>query len=148
MIFAATFHARVRTIPSLTAFGAAAIVAACMLTEVAAFQSLAFRSNPDPVRAALLNDLQSFFFQVMTFPTLLFLGAAGTAILVSGALPRSLGLAGLVAAALQVVSWVSFFAPSGILVGGALPNIVGFAALLAWLTTCSIVMLLDQRRQT
>lgn len=147
VIFAATFHGRVRNIPSLTAFGAAVIVAACMLGEVAAFQSLAFRPNPDPIRAAVLNDLQAFTFQVMTFPMLLFLGAAGTAILHSGALPRRLGLAGVAAAALQVVAWISFFAPSGNLAAGALPDIVAFAAMLTWLVACSIVMLVAQPRR-
>jgi hypothetical protein len=147
VIFAATFHARLRSIPSLTAFGAAAIVAASMLAEVAAFHALAFRPNPDPTRAALLSDLQSFSFQVTTFPMLLFLGAAGTATLLSRMLPRWLGLAAVVAAALQVVAWISFFAPSGILAAGALPDIVAFAGLLAWLAACSIVMLVVQRRQ-
>jgi hypothetical protein len=141
VIFAATFHARVRNIPSLTAFAAAAILTACTLVEVAAFQALAFRPTPDPARAALLNDLQAFTFQVATFPTLLFLGAAATAVLASGALPRWLGLAGALAAGLQVVAWISFFAPSGILAAGALPDIVSFAALLAWLSTCSLAML-------
>src|SRR3981081_4571051 len=46
VIFVATFHARVRTIPSLTAFVATAIVAASMLAEVAAFHALAFRPTP------------------------------------------------------------------------------------------------------
>jgi hypothetical protein len=147
VIFAATIHARIRSTPSLTAFGAAAVIAACMLAEVAAFHALAFRPNPDPVRAALLNDLQAFSFQVMTFPILLFLGAAGTAILYSGALPRWLGLAGLAGAALQSVAWISFFAPPGILAAGALPDIVAFAALQIWLIACSIVMLVELRRR-
>jgi hypothetical protein len=141
VIFAATFHARVRSTPSLTAFAAAAILAACTLVEVAAFQALAFRPNPDSARAALLNDLQSFTFQVATFPTLLFLGSAGTAILASGSLPQWLGLAASIAAGLQVIAWISFFAPPGILAAGALPDIVSFAALLAWLITCSLAML-------
>jgi hypothetical protein len=139
--FAATFHARIRSIPSLTAFVAAAILAACTLVQVAAFHALAFRPNPDPARAALLNDLQSFAFQVSTFPTLLLLGAAAAAILASRALPRWLGQAAAVAAALQAVAWISFFAPPGILAAGALPDIISFAALLAWLVTCSVVML-------
>jgi hypothetical protein len=50
-----------------------------------------------------------------------------------------------VAAGLQVVAWISFFAPSGILAAGALPDIVSFAALLAWLVTCSLVMLVRAR---
>jgi hypothetical protein len=125
----------------MTAFVAAAIIAASTLVQGAAFEALAFRPNPDLARAALLNDLQSFVFQVTTFPTLLFLGAAGAAILSSGALPRWLALAAALAAALQAVAWISFFAPSGILAAGALPDIVSFAALLAWLATCSLVML-------
>jgi hypothetical protein len=141
VIFAATFHARLRSIPSLTAFGAAAIVAACTLVQVAVFHALAFRTSPDPTRAVVLNDLQTFAFQVTTFPTLLFLAAAGAAILLSGSLPRRLGLVAFAAAALQVVAWVSFFAPSGILVAGALPDIAAFAALLAWVVACSVVML-------
>jgi hypothetical protein len=88
VVFAATLHSRTRTMASLTAFAAAAIVAACVLVQVAAFQALAFRPSPDPPRAALLNDLQSFTFQVATFPTLLFLAAAGAAILTSRSLPR------------------------------------------------------------
>jgi hypothetical protein len=52
VMFAATFHARIRSIPSLTAFVTAAIVAACMLVQVAAFQALAFRPNPDATRPA------------------------------------------------------------------------------------------------
>jgi hypothetical protein len=145
VIFAAVFHARIRTTPSMTAFVAAAIIAATTLVQVAAFQALAFRPNPDLARAALLNDLQSFLFQVTTFPTLLFLGAAGAAILSSGALPRWLGLAAALAAALQAVAWISFFAPSWILAAGALPDIVSFATLLAWLVTCSLVMLVRAR---
>lgn len=141
VIFAATFHARVRSMPSLTAFGAAAILAACMLVEVAAFHALAFRPNPEPARAALLNDLQSFTFQVTTFPSLLFLGAAGIAILGSGILPRWLGMAAAIAAGLQVISWISFFAPSGVLAAGAIPDILAFSALLAWTVLCSITML-------
>jgi len=141
VIFAAVFYARIRTTPSMTAFVGASIIAASTLVQVAAFQALAFRPNPDLVRAALLNDLQSFVFQVTTFPTLLFLGAAGAAILTSSALPRWLGLAAGGAAGLQVVAWISFFAPSGILAAGALPDIVSFVALLGWLVTCSLVML-------
>jgi hypothetical protein len=141
VVFAATLHARIKTTGSLTALIAAAIVAACVLVQVAAFQSLAFRPNPEPARAALLNDLQSFTFQVATFPTLLFLGAAAAAILSSRRLPSWLGLTAAVAAALQAVSWVSFFAPSGILAAGGLPDIVSFAALLAWLAACSVVMM-------
>jgi len=145
VIFAAVFHARIRTTPSMTAFVGAAIIAASTLVQVAAFQALAFRPNPDLARAALLNDLQSFVFQVTTFPTLLFLGAAGAAILTSSALPRWLGLAAAVAAGLQVVAWISFFVPSGILAAGALPDIVSFVALLAWLVTCSLAMLVRSK---
>jgi hypothetical protein len=141
VIFVATIHARIRTTPSLTALAAAAIIAACTLVQVAAFQSLAYRPNPDPVRAALLNDFQTFAFQVTTFPTLLFLGSAGVAILQSAALPRWLGLSALVGACLQVIAWISFFAPPGILAAGALPDIVAFTALLAWLIASSLTML-------
>jgi hypothetical protein len=141
VVFAATFHARMRTMPSLTAFAAAATVAACVFVQVAAFQALAFRAGPDPTRAALLNDLQSFTFQVATFPTLLFLGAAAAAILTSRSLPRWLGWAAVAAAVLQAVSWISFFAPSGMLAAGGLPDVVSFAAHLAWLVACSVVML-------
>ncbi len=141
VLFAASFHSRIKTTPSLTSLVGAAILAACVLVQVAAFQALAFRPNPDLVRAALLNDLQSFTFQVATFPTLLFLGAAAASILGSAALPRWVGLGGLAAAALQAVSWVSFFAPSGSLAAGGVPNVVSFAALLAWLVASSVVML-------
>jgi hypothetical protein len=143
VIFAATLHARVRTMPSLTAFVAAGIFAACAFVQVAAFHTLAFRSNPDPGRAALLNDLQSFMFQVTTFPTLLFLSSVAAAILTSRALPRWLGLAALAAALLQVAAWISFFAPPGILAAGALPDILAFAGLLAWLVLCSSLMLIE-----
>jgi hypothetical protein len=141
VVFAATFHSRIKTTGSLTALAAAAIVAACVLVQVAAFQTLAFRPNPDLARAALLNDLQSFTFQVATFPSLLFLGASAAAILNSRGLPNWLGLAAAAAATLQAVSWVSFFAPSGILAAGGLPDIVSFAALLAWLVACPVVMM-------
>lgn len=147
VVFAATFHSRVRNIPSLTVFGSAGIVAACSLVQVAVFEALTFRPNPDPTRAALLNDLQSFTFQVTTFPLALFLIAACVAIFASSVLPRWLGLAAAAAAVLQVAAWISFFAPSGILAAGGLPNIVSFAALLAWLVACS-VMLLEQSRRS
>jgi hypothetical protein len=145
VIFAATFHARIRSGLSMTAFVAAAIIAASALVQVAAFHALAFRPSADPVRAALLNDFQSFTFQVATFPSLLFLGAAGAAILASGELPRWLGLAATVAAGLQAVSWISFFAPRGILAAGGLPDIASFGALLAWLVACSVAMLVQHR---
>jgi len=140
VLFAATFHARIRTIPSLVALVAAAILAACTLVEVAAFQALVYRLNPDPSRAALLSDFQSFAFQVTTFPALLFLGAAAVAILGSAALPRWVGFAAAGAAVLQAISWVSFFAPSGPLAAGAYPDIAAFAALLGWLIGCSVAM--------
>jgi hypothetical protein len=146
VIFAATFHARIQSGLSMTAFVAAAIIAATTLVQVAAFHALAFRANPEPLRAALLNDLQGFTFQVTTFPSLLFLGAAGAAILVSGGLQRWFGLAAIVAAGLQAFSWVSFFAPSGVLAAGAVPDIVSFAALLTWLVACSVAMLMQDRR--
>ena len=146
VIFAATLHARVRTGLSMVAYVAAAIVAALTLVQVAAFHALAFRPDPEPVRAALLNDLQSFTFQVTTFPILLFLGAAAAAIIVSAELPRWLGIAALVAAALQVVSWISFFEPPGMLAAGALPDIFAFGSMLAWLVACSITMLAQPRR--
>jgi hypothetical protein len=146
VIFAAAFHSRIQSIRSLTAFGAAAIVAACVLVQVAAFQALAFRPHADPVRAALLNDLQSFTFQVATFPTLLFLGAAAAAILGSSFLPRWVGLAAAGAACLQALAWVSFFAPSGLLAAGGLPDVVSFAGLLAWLVACSVLMLVRGRQ--
>jgi hypothetical protein len=141
VVFAATLHSRIRTMASLTAFAASAIVAACVLVQVAAFQALAFRPGADGARAALLNDLQSFTFQVATFPTLLFLGAAAAAILTSRSLPRWAGLAAAAAALLQAVSWISFFAPSGNLAAGGLPDVLSFAALLAWLVACSVAIL-------
>jgi hypothetical protein len=145
VVFAAVFHSRIRTMPSLTAFVGAAILAACVLVQVAAFHALAFRPNPDPTRAALLNDLQSFTFQVATFPTLLFLGAAAAAFFGTRRLPNWVGFLAALAAALQVVAWISFFAPSGILAAGGLLDIASFAALLAWLVVCSIVMLVQAR---
>jgi hypothetical protein len=141
VIFAATFHARIRSIPSLTTLAAAAILAACMLVQVAAFQALAFRPNPDPARAALLNDFQTFAFQVTTFPALLFLGSAGASIVGSGGLPRWLGVTAAAAAILQAVAWISFFTAPGVLAAGALPDVISFAAVLGWLVACSVVML-------
>jgi hypothetical protein len=142
IIFAATLHSRIGGAASLTAFVAAAIIAACTLVQVAAFQALAFRPNPDPVRAALLNDLQSFTFQVTTFPTLLFLGSAGAAILASSALPRWVGLGAAVAACVQVVAWISFYAPPGLFAAGGIPDVIAFTALLVWLVASSLTMLL------
>jgi hypothetical protein len=109
-------------VASLTALAAVVVIAACTLVEVAAFQALAYRPNPDPARATLLNDLQDFAFQVTTFPALLFLAASSFAIRATHALPRILGRAGAVAAALQVVAWVSFFAPTGPLAAGGAPQ--------------------------
>jgi hypothetical protein len=140
VLFAATFHARVRSIPSLLAFIAAAIIAACTLIEVAAFQALAYRPNADAARAAVLNDFQSFAFQVTTFPALLFLGAAAVAIFRSATLPNWLGLAAGIGAVLQAVSWVSFFAQPGPLAAGSYPDIVAFGSLLGWLVACSVAM--------
>jgi hypothetical protein len=55
-------------------------------------------------------------------------------------LPRVLGQAAAIAAALQVVAWISFFAPSGQLAAGGIPSIIAFAALLAWTVACSLTM--------
>jgi hypothetical protein len=140
MVFAATLHARIANTASLAAFAAVAVIAACTLVEVAAFQALAYRPSPDDERATLLNDLQDFGFQVTAFPALLFLAASSYAILATHALPRVLGQAAAVAAVLQVVAWVSFFAPTGPLAAGGVPSIISFAALLAWTAACSITM--------
>ena len=140
MVFAATLHTRLGDNASLTAFAAVVVIAACTLVEVAAFETLAYRPSPDAARATLLNDLQDFGFQVTSFPALLFLAASSYAILTSRELPRIVGQAAAVAAALQVVAWVSFFAPSGPLAAGGVPSIISFAALLAWTAACSITM--------
>ena len=113
MVFAATLHDWLGNTASLTALAAIAVMAACTLLEVAVFQSLVYRPNPDAARATLLNDLQDFAFQVTTFPALLFLASSAYAILTTRRLPRSAGQAAAVAAALQVVAWVAFFTPSG-----------------------------------
>ena len=140
ILFAATLHARIGDLASLTALAAAVAIAACVLVEVAAFQALVYRPDPDPARAALLNDLQDFGFEVSTFPTLLFLAASAYAIHSSRSLPRLLGWAAALAAAVQVITWMSFFAPTGPLAAGGMPNVIAFAALLAWTLACSITM--------
>jgi hypothetical protein len=140
LVFAATLHARLGDIGSLTGMAAVVVIAACTLVEIAVFQALAYRPDPDEGRAALLNDLQNFGFLVTTFPALLFLAASSYAIITTRALPRLLGWAAAAAAALQVVAWVSFFAPTGPLAAGGRPSIIAFAALLAWTVACSITM--------
>jgi hypothetical protein len=140
IVFASTVHSRLCNNASLTALVAAAVIAACTLVEVSVFQALVYRPDPDAARATLLNDLQGFGFQVTTFPSLLFLGASSVAILGTHGLPGALGVAAAVAAALQVVGWVSFFAPSGPFAAGGIPSIVAFAALMAWIVACSITM--------
>jgi hypothetical protein len=140
MVFAAALHARLGDVASLTALTAVTAMAACILVEVAAFQSLVYRPHPDAARATLLNDLQNFGFLVTSFPALLFLAASSYAILTTRLLPRLLGQGAAIAAALQVVAWVSFFAPSGSLAAGGIPSIVTFSALLAWTMACSVTM--------
>jgi len=140
IVFAATLHARIGDVASLTAMAAAVAIAACTLVEVAAFQALVYRPDPDSARATLLNDLQDFGFLVTTFPALLFLAASSNAILTSRALPRILGWAAALAAALQTVAWVSFFAPTGLFAAGGIPSIIAFVALLTWTLACSITM--------
>ena len=142
VVFAATLHDWLGSTASMTAFAAVAVIAACTLVEVAVFQSLVYRPSPDASRATLLNDLQDFAFQVTTFPALLFLGASSYAILTTGRLPRLLGQAAAVAAALQVVAWVAFFTPSGPLAAGGIPSEIAFGALLAWVLGCSLTMAL------
>ena len=144
VLFAASLHARLKTTASMTAFGAACILAACTLVQVAAFEALAYRPNPDPVRATLLNDFQTFAFEVTTFPALVFLAASAVAILNSRALSRWLGWGAAAAAALQAVAWISFFAPPGPLAAGAGPDIVSFVALLAWLVAGSITLMVKR----
>ena len=140
ILFAATLHARIGDHASLTALAAAVAIAACVLVEVAAFQALVYRPDPDPARATLLNDLQNFGFEVTTFPTLLFLAGSSYAILSSLSLPRVLGWAAALAATVQVITWVSFFAPTGPLAAGGMLSVIAFAALLAWTLACSITM--------
>lgn len=147
LVFAATLHARLGGVASLTALVAVGVIAACTLVEVAAFQALVYRPSPDAARATLLNDLQDFGFQVTSFPALLFLAASSYAILTTRGLPRILGQAAAIAGAVEVVAWISFFAPTGQLAAGGLPSIVAFGALLAWTVACSITMLVRPQRQ-
>jgi hypothetical protein len=147
MVFAATLHDWLGGAASLTAFGAVTAIAACTLVEVAVFQSLVYRPNPDAARATLLNDVQDFAFQVTTFPALLFLASTSYAILTTRRLPRSAGLAAAVAAALQVVAWVAFFTPSGRFAAGGIPSEIAFAALVAWVLGCSLTMFVVGRRR-
>ena len=147
MVFSATLYARLGGIASLTAFMAVVGLAACLLVEVAAFQTLVYRPSPDAVTATLLNDFQNFGFVVTTFPSLLYLAASSYAILSTGGLPKLLGYAAALAALLQVVAWVSFFAPTGPLAAGAVPSLVAFTAWLGWSVACSVTMVvLPQQR--
>ena len=148
MVFAATLHDWVGGTAALTAFGAITVLAACTLVEVAVFQSLVYRPNPDPARVTLLNDVQDFAFQVTTFPALLFLASSSYAILTTRVLPRTAGHAAAVAAALQVVAWVAFFTPSGRFAAGGIPSEISFAALVAWVLGCSLTMFVLGRRAT
>jgi hypothetical protein len=140
MVFAATLYARLGSIASLTAFMAVVALSACLLVEVAAFQTLVYRPSPDAVTATLLNDFQNFGFIVTTFPSLLYLAASSYAILSTNELPRFLGYAAAVAALLQVVGWVSFFAPTGPLAAGGVPSLIAFTAWLGWAMACSVTM--------
>ena len=148
MVFAATLHDRLGGTASLTALGAVTAMAACMLVEVAVFQSLVYRPNPDAARVTLLNDVQDFAFQVTTFPALLFLASSAYAILTTRLLPRRAGQAAAVAAALQIVAWVAFFTPSGRFAAGGIPSEIAFAALVAWVLGCSVTMLVRAQRVT
>jgi hypothetical protein len=148
MVFAATLHDWLGGNAALTAFGAITVLAACTLVEVAVFQSLVYRPNPDAARATLLNDVQDFAFQVTTFPALLFLASSSYAILTTRVLPRTAGHAAAVAAALQVVAWVAFFTPSGRFAAGGIPSEIAFAALVAWVLGCSLTMFVLGRRAT
>jgi hypothetical protein len=144
IVFAMAIHARLGSLGSQTAVVAAAVIAACTLVEVAAFQALTYRPNPDAARAILLNDFQDFAFQVTSFPALLFLAASSYAILVTSSLPRLLGLAAALAAGLQVVAWISFFAPTGQMAAGGVPSIIAFGALIAWIAACSVTMVIHR----
>ena len=148
MLFAANLHNWLGGTASLTAFGAATAIAACTLVEVAAFQSLAYRPNPDPIRATLLNDLQDFAFQVTTFPALLFLASSSYAILTTRRLPRAAGLTAAVAASLQVVAWIAFFTPSGPFAAGGIPSEIAFGVLIGWILGCSVTMLVKGKPAT
>lgn len=148
IVFAATLHDWLGNTASLIALAAIAVLAACTLVEVAVFQSLVYRPNPDAAQATLLNDLQDFAFQVTTFPALLFLASSAYAIMTTRRLPRSAGQAAAVAAALQVVAWAGFFAPSGRFAAGGIPSEIAFAALIAWVLGCSGTMLVLGRRVT
>jgi hypothetical protein len=148
MVFAATLHDWLGVTASLTAFVAVAVIAACTLVEVAVFQSLVYRPNPDAARVTLLNDVQDFAFQVTTFPALLFLASSSYAILTTRVLPRTAGQAGAVAAALQLVAWVAFFTPSGRFAAGGIPSELAFAALVAWVLGCSVTMFVRAQRAT
>jgi hypothetical protein len=140
MVFAATLHDRLGTTASLTALAAVVVIAACTLVEVAVFQALVYRPNPDAARVTLLNDVQDFAFQVTTFPALLFLASSAYGILTTRVLPRAAGQAAVVAAALQVVAWVAFFTPTGRFAAGGIPSEIAFAALVAWVLGCSLTM--------
>lgn len=147
IVFAATLHDWLGGIASLTAFAAVAVLAACTLVEVAVFQSLVYRPNPDAARVTLLNDVQDFAFAVTTFPALLFLASIAYAILTTRVLPRIAGQAAIVAAALQVVAWVAFFTPTGKFAAGGIPSEIAFAALVVWVLGCSAAMLVLGRRK-
>jgi hypothetical protein len=147
LVFAATLHARLGDTASLTGLAAVVVIAACTLVEVAVFETLVYRPNPDGARATLLNDLQDFGFLVTTFPALLYLAASSYAIITTRTLPRILGLTAAAAAALQVVAWVSFFAPTGPFAAGGRPSIVAFGALLACTVACSVTMVARPRGQ-
>jgi hypothetical protein len=146
IVFAATLHDWLGVTASLTALVAVAVIAACTLVEVAVFQSLVYRPNPDAARVTLLNDVQDFAFQVTTFPALLFLASSSYAILTTRLLPRTAGQAAAVAAALQLVAWVAFFTPSGRFAAGGIPSELAFAALVAWVLGCSVTMFVRAQR--
>jgi hypothetical protein len=76
VLFASTFHSRIRTMPSLTVFVAAAIVAGLRAGAGGGFPRAGLPPKPATGGGGTSQHLRSFTFQVATFPTLLFLGAA------------------------------------------------------------------------
>jgi hypothetical protein len=91
--------------------------------------------------AQTLSDFTNFGYVFIGFGALVFVGAASVVMMRTGEVARTLGLLGLIVAALLVLYLSTALFSEGLMAGGGVVSIMGFVALGLWLLAASAMML-------
>jgi len=133
---------------SLAAAFGGLVVTAGIIGGTAFQTALAFRTERDMSDAAVVQslfDMQNILFAITGFPGAVLFVSAALVILFTRILPVWLGWAGIVVAAVELLTTGGMLARVGPLASGGIIGLIGFVLVTLWILAASIIMLTRPR---